>query len=730
MTNADSSPGFYARFVSGRKTKWAVLGLWLVLVMTLGSFAGKINDVQKNDISAWLPKSADSTKEIVQEQKFQPPIAPALVVFQHNGGITDADKQKIDALKAELVNPANKTAKADPARVRFDTVVAEGVVLTPAPNSPDAVMLYVPIDPGTGGWNKMGDVVKGIRDVVGTPADGLTMHVTGPAGGAADSMESFKKVDGALTFITLGVVFVILLLAYRSPFLWLMPLLSVFMGLGGAEGAVYLLAKHAGLTVNGWSAFVLPVLAIGAGIDYAMLLIARYREELRNYQDRHEAMAHAVHRAGPAILASSATVAVSMLCLLLAEMNSTKGLGPVSAVAIGFSLLAETFFLPAFLVILGRWVFWPIKPIHGSVEPTTAGVWSRVGRKIAKRPRMVWVVTSLILAALGLGMTSLKLHPLNGAESFTNKPDSVVGAEVQAKYFPAGYGQPIYITMKQDQREAVTAAIKALPGVDPASVAPPQGLPEFKDGVGLIQATSTAAADSAGGRDTALAVRTAAHNVPGADAHVGGMAAMMADSSSAATRDDKVLIPVILFVVLLILGLLLRAILAPILLIITVVLSFAASLGISALIFHGPLGFGGEDNSFPLIVFVFLVALGVDYNIFLMTRIREESLRGGTRRGALIGLSATGGVITWAGLVLASTFGVLGTLSITFAAELGFAVALGVLLDTLIVRSVLVTALTLDIGQKMWWPSKLASADEPGGGTLESVRTEDSAALV
>lgn len=734
LTSAETEPGGFARFVSGRKTKWVVLALWIVLMAGLGPLAGKINDVQKNDIGAWLPKSADSTKEVTQEGKFQPTIFPAVVVFQRNGGLTDADKKIIDDLKAKVTDPANAAMRdkkiptaADKKTVayKFSTVVASGVQEIPAPSSNEAEALNIPIDPGASGWNKLGDVAQAVTDQIGTPPSGLSVHITGPAGSAADSMKSFKKVDGALTFVTFGVVIIILLLAYRSPILWFMPILSVGFAYTGASGMVYLLAKHAGLTVNGWSAFVLPVLAVGAGVDYAMLILARYREELRRYGDRHEAMAHAIHRAGPAVFASSATVAVSMLCLLLAEMNSTKGLGPVSAVAVGFSLLAMTTLFPALLVILGRWVFWPVKPVLGSVEPTAAGFWARIGRRVAKRPRTVWVTTSLLLVAAAIGVSTLKLHPLNGAESFTDKPDSVVGAEVQAKYFSAGIGQPIYITMNRAERDAVAAKVSAVPGIQSGSVMAPQGLPDTKDGLGLLQATSTAPADSAGGRDTAMAVRTAAHSVAGADAHVGGVSAMAKDSATAATHDDKTLIPVILCVVFIILALLLRALLAPLLLMLTVVLSFGASLGISAMMFHGPFGFGGEDNAFPLIVFVFLVALGVDYNIFLMTRIKEESIRNGTRRGALIGLAATGGVITWAGLVLASTFGVLGTLTITFAAELGFAVALGVLLDTLIVRSVLVTALTLDLGKVMWWPSKLAGADEPGGGTLAAARSTD-----
>jgi RND superfamily putative drug exporter len=726
LTNAESEPGGFARFVSGRKSKWVVFGVWLLVIFSLAGFASKLNDAQKNDTSSWLPKSAESTKELKIEGDFHPNWYPAILLYVRPTGLTDADKAQIQH--------AADTVRQDPPAKNLDMIVHSAVqvqFVESGANAGKAAQIIVPVNPGTAGWNKFPDTVKAMKDALGPPSAGLQTFVTGPMGEAGDEADAFKKINGSLTAFTAIAVIVILLIAYRSPILWLLPLITVGGGaLTVAESVIYLLAKHAGLTVNGQAAFILIVLVFGAGTDYALLLIARYREELRRYGDRHEAMAHAVHRAGPALVASSATVAVSMLILLVAEMNSTKGMGPVLAIGVLIALAAMLTLMPALLVIFGRWVFWPVKPTLGSEEPTQHGLWARMGKRIAVRPRAVWVVTAVILAALAAGIGQLNAHQQTVAEQFVTKPDSVKGAEVQAQYFPTANGQPLAIIGDAGQMDAVTAKLKTVPGIDPAGVGTPKTI---KSGVVnnhfYLEAALTDAPDSKAARHTVDRVRDAMKTVPGANALVGGGPAITLDISRASSHDSKLIIPLILLAVFIILGLLLRAFLAPLLLILTVVLSFGASLGISALAFKG-FGWHGVDIGMPLYGFVFLVALGIDYNIFLMTRIREESVRRGTRRGALVGLSATGGVITWAGLVLAATFGVLATLPIVPFAEIGFAVALGVLLDTMIVRSVLVTALTLDIGKRMWWPSKLAAAPEPGGGTLEAARAADDSVLV
>jgi RND superfamily putative drug exporter len=477
---------------------------------------------------------------------------------------------------------------------------------------------------------------------------------------------------------------------------------------------------HAGLTVNAQSAGILTVLVFGAGTDYALLLVARYREELRRHADRHEAMAVALHRAGPAIIASAGTVVAGMLCLMVAETNSTAGLGPVLAIGVLVALAVMVTLLPALLVTVGRWVFWPARPVMGSAEPTARGFWAKVGNGISRRPRVTWVATAVVLAALAVGAVQLNATGLTNKESFRGTPQAVVGEEVLARHFPAGSGTPVVVASNADRATEVRAAFAGTNGIDPGSVTPPVS----RGGTSLMLGTLTNPPDSQAAYDTINRIRDNVHAVPGSNALVGGTTATNLDVQNAARYDRDLIIPIVLAVVLVILGLLLRAIVAPIVLVATVVLSFAAALGVSALVFRHIFGFAGADSSFPLFVFVFLVALGIDYNIFLMTRVREEAARHGTRRGALIGLAATGGVITSAGLVLAGTFAVLATLPLTAFTEIGFAVAFGVLLDTLVVRSVLVSGLTMDIGRHMWWPSALTRkrdpAAKPVGAELET----------
>ena len=551
---------------------------------------------------------------------------------------------------------------------------------------------------------------------IGSSGDpGLRVYVTGPAASAADSVKIFKGIDSTLLYATLAVVIVLLLLTYRSPILWLLPIMSAGVSLIVAEAVIYELVVHEGLVVNGQTAGILVVLVLGASTDYALLLVARYREELRRHEDRHEAMAVAMRRAGPAIFASGLTVIAAMLCLLAAASADISGLGPVAAIGVGVGLLAMITLLPALLVITGRWVFWPLRPRYGSEDPTGRGPWARIGGRIARRPRPVWIVTAVLLAVATLGLIGFRFGALTQAQSYRGTPSAVAGERVLAQHFPAGAGEPVYVIGKAQQAAPLRAALARTRGI--AAVSPPQ----VKDGLVLLQGTLAVPPDSQAAYTVVSRVRAAVHAIPGADAKVGGATAINADVQHYAIRDRNVIIPLILLVVLIILGLLLRAVVAPLILIGTVILSFGAALGLSALAFRHIFGFAGADNSMPLFAFVFLVALGIDYNIFLMTRVREESLKSGTRRGMLAGLAATGGVITAAGLVLAGTFATLATLPLVILTEIGFTVALGVLLDTLVVRSVLVTALTLDIGRHMWWPSRLAArrdddaADEPSG---------------
>ncbi|WP_308190713.1 MMPL family transporter [Streptomyces sp. HPF1205] len=688
-----------AHVVCGRRSKWVVLALWVIVLVVVSPLAQKLTDAQKNDAASWLPSNAESTKVLDLQKQFVPETAPAVVVYTRPGGLTPADTAKIGqdvtAVKAMTAHGILGARTVGPILNR--------------PQSPQAAQFIVPIKVDKSGWTSLSDAVDQLKATASKGDSGLQVYVTGPGGFAADSNDAFKGIDGTLLYSALAVVVVILLITYRSLSLLLLPVVSVVGALFSAEAVVYLLARHAGLVVNAQSAGILTVLVFGAGTDYALLLVARYREELRRHEDRHEAMALALHRAGPAIIASAATVALSMLCLLAAEMNSTSGLGPVAAVGVAVGLVAMLTLFPALLVIFGRWVFWPAIPHVGTPEPTRTGLWARIGGRISNRPRTVWVTTVAVLGALGFGLFSLSASGLAQSDSFTNTPDSVVGQRVQVRYFPAGGGQPLVVIANAGAAAQVKSRLSTLSGVVPASIGTPPGVSPVMNGKVYYEATLTSRPDSAAAKATVDRARTSLHRIPGADAKVGGGTAVIKDTAAASTHDDKLLIPLILLVVLLILAVLLRAVVAPLVLIGTVVLSFAAALGVSALVFEHLFNFKGEDTAFPLFVFVFLVALGIDYNIFLMTRIREESATHGTRDGVRIGLAATGGVITSAGLVLAGTFAVLGTLPVVGFAEIGFAVAFGVLLDTFVVRSVLVSAITLDLGDRVWLPSKLGT---------------------
>jgi putative drug exporter of the RND superfamily len=684
---------------SGRRTKWAVLVFWLIIVGVTGPLAGKLNGAEKNDASAWLPPKAESTQVLNVQSHFQSPnIFTAVVVYDRPSGLTGADRAK---------------AVADAHRfLQLPNVVRSGFAGPIFARDGQAIETIVPVNTGSKGWNGASTAATTLRGIASAHANGLASHIAGPLGNAADSANSFKGIDGTLLYATLAVVIILLLITYRSPTLWLLPVISAGAALATAQGIIYLLAKH-GLTVNAQSAGILLVLVFGAGTDYALLLTARYREELRRHEDRHEAMAVALRRAGPPVIASAGTVIVSLLMLSVAEMASTQSLGPVLVIGVLVALAAMMTLLPALLVIFGRWMFWPVKPTFGSEEPTTRGIWARVGRTIAVRPRVIWVTTAVVLGAMALGLLGLKAGGLTTAQGFRHRPPSVVGQTVIDQHFPAGSGQPVVVIGNEPQGTQLLAAFKSTPGITNVIG------PVARDGHAYLQGTLTSAPDSQAAYNTIDRVRGAEHAVPGANAIVGGNTAINLDVKRASAHDRVVIIPLILVVVFIILGLLLRALVAPVMLIATVVLSFASALGVSALMFDHVFNFGGADTSFPLFVFVFLVALGIDYNIFLMTRVREEAAKHGPRRGALIGLAATGGVITSAGAVLAGTFAALATLPVTFLTELGFAVAFGVLLDTIIVRSVLVTALNLDLGRWVWWPSKLSRLPDPEPGRLE-----------
>jgi RND superfamily putative drug exporter len=698
-------PRHIAGSLTGRVTQWVVLGAWILLLVVAAPLAGKLTDVQDNQASSWLPASAESTKALERLAAFQDQNdIPTLVVYQRDSGLRPADLTQI----ASQVGRIEKLDGAVPARGPQGTPLPPQALVQVSSDG-QVAQAVVTFNFGVNGWNKLPDVADQIRSIATLP--GVTTHLAGPGGQAADSAEAFSGLDGRLLLFTVIVVVLILLVTYRSPVLWLLPVISAGVALTTAQAVIYLLAKHADLTVNGQSQGILTVLVFGAGTDYALLLVARYREELRRHEDRHEAMAVALHRAAPAIIASASTVVLAMVCLLVAEMNSTAGLGPVAAIGIAVGLLVMLTLLPALLVITGRWIFWPDRPRFGSTEPTSGGFWSRVGTRIAARPRRVWAGTALVLAAMSLGMFSLNAHGLSTADSYTKDFDSIQGQRVLAAHDLTDTSTPLMVLADAGAATRVRQELTGLPGLGrPLD-------PVVKGGTALVSVPLTDDPTSQAAFDTVDRVRARLHALEGSDALVGGASATTADIETASAHDNLVIIPLVLLVVLLVLMALLRSLLSPLLLIATVVLSFGASLGASALLFRHVFGFAGADASLPLFVFVFLVALGIDYNIFLMTRVREETPVHGTRRASRIALGATGGVITSAGMVLAATFLVLATMPLVAFAEIGIAVALGVLLDTLIVRSVLVTALNLDLGSRIWWPSRLdrdpAHRDEP-----------------
>ncbi len=681
-----------AAWPGSRGKKWVVLVLWLLFAVAVaGPLSGKLTGAEKNQASAFLPGNAESTQVIALQQRFHTgDTAAAVIVYERASGITAADRAKAAADTRALAGVDGVTGRiAGPLPSRDGQALQTVVQISMA---------------GPAAWTRLTTRMDAIRQIARSGDAGFSVYIAGPASYYYDSAKAFGGVDHTLLFATIVVVILILFLAYRSPLLWLLPLISAGVALISAEAVIYLLAKGGEIVVNAQSAGILTILVFGVGTDYALLLVARYREELRRSADRHRAMAAAMRRAGPAVIAGAATVVVSLLFLQFADMNSTRGLGPVAAIGVATSLLVMITLLPALLVIAGRWVFWPARPAFGTPDPASTGRWARLGRGIARRPRLVWSVTAVVLAGCALGLTQLHATGLTQKDSFTGTPQSAVAQQVLQRHFPAGQdGQPVIVIGNAGAAGQLQKTLADSSGI--AAVSPPA----VHGNLVSLAATLRAQPDSPAAIATMQDLRTAVHAIPAADAKVGGQTAMTIDLNAAQDHDNKLIIPLVLVAMLVIIGLVLRAVIAALLLLATVVLSFAAALGLSALLFHA-LGFHGADPSLPLDAFVFLVALGIDYNIFLMTRARAETRRSGIRQGMLTALAATGGVITSAGLVLAATFSVFATVPMVFFAELGITIALGIVLDTFVVRSIVVSALTFHIGRRIWWPGSLATA--------------------
>ncbi len=668
-----------------------LLGLFVVLPVA-GGLSGKLSSVTENDQAAFLPDSAESTRSLALEAQFAgAQDIPALVVWERSGGLTPQDLDDVEAAVERLSALDGVAGPASP----------------PIPSEDgQAVQVVVPLP----GDNSAFETLPGIAEDVSEAAqvDGLPSYVTGPGGQFADFAAAFEGIDGRLLFTTVGVILVILLLIYRSP-VFLPVLVSAGLALVLAQAVVYLVADADLLTVDGQSQGILSVLVLGAGTDYALLLISRFKEELHREDSWTVAMRAALRGAVPPIVASGATVVLGLLCLLLSDLNSNKSLGPVGAIGIACAVLAMTLFLPALLMVLGRYWFWPFVPRHDDDVSHDRGLWGRVAALVGRRAPAVALVTALALGGLALFTTQLEADGLTTAEQFTTEVDSVRGQEVLARHFPAGTGVPVSVIGPAADADELLGVVEGVDGVAsaqttssgaPGSAAPPTVV----DGQVQVNAVLADPSDSPAAEQTVLRLRSAVDEVD-RDVLVGGGTAVVYDIKTESARDNRVIIPAILVVIFLVLAVLLRAVVAPLLLVATVVLSFFATLGVCALVFDHVFGFAGADPSFPLFAFVFLVALGIDYNIFLMTRVREEAQRGSTQRATLRGLAVTGGVITSAGIVLAATFSALGVLPLVPFAELGFAVAFGVLLDTLVVRSLLVPAVVHQLGDRVWWPS-------------------------
>jgi RND superfamily putative drug exporter len=556
--------------------------------------------------------------------------------------------------------------------------------------------------------------VTALRELMkdGIPS-GLQAKLTGPEGFQADIAGVFAGANFTLLAVTASVVILLLLFTYRSPTLWLVPLLVI----GSADRMAQILAgtvaNWLGITLDGSVTGILSVLVFGAGTDYALLLISRYREELLNYADRREAMAVAWRESFEAIVASSGTVILALLTLSFADLAGTRALGLACAVGIVVALISALFVLPAALVSFGRWIFWPGTPKVGGVNKTDNGVWAKLGRGVNKRPRSVAIVGVLVLGALALGGLNIKIG-LSATDQFMKKPEAVAGVELLSKSFPAGTTNPTVVVANKDKLDEVAKAIEGIDGVASVKIAQkttitPTG-PVFEtltDGtIGKIDVVLDGASRSDEAYQAITDIRSEVKAIDGADAMVGGQDAQALDVKNAYARDAGLIIPMILALVFIVLVLLLRSLVAPILLLLTVVASFFASLGAGWLVFENIFGFPALDLSVYLYSFLFLVALGVDYNIFLVTRAQEESGKLGLKQGMIKALSSTGGVITSAGILLAAVFAVLGVLPLIALTQIGVIVCIGVLLDTLLVRTVIVPALAFIAGERFWWPRK------------------------
>lgn len=712
----------------GRVLIGVVLTLaWLAVAGVGGPYFGKISEVSSNDRTTFLPASAESTRVNDRLPEFQGDDAiPAIVIAARPGGLTDDDL-------AQLTEFASSASEDVPAVL--------GSASPPVQSEDgEAAQIFIPLDASA----DTADAVTELDDALqGAVPNGVEAHVTGPAGFSADLVAAFGGIDGLLLAVALAAVLLILIIVYRSPLLPILVLLTAVSALCAAIFVNWHLADAGVVKINGQVQGILFILVIGAATDYSLLYVSRFKECLRDHQGAWQATLAALKGAWEPIVASGSTVIAGLLCLLLSDLSSNKALGPVAAIGIGFSVLAALTFLPAMLLLTGRAALWPKAPAFGSAHPVLSGdeargIWPKIAGLIQRAPRRLWVGLTIVLLLGCVGLTGLRADGVPQSEFVLGASEAREGQTLVSRHFPGGSGSPAQVIVPSDRLSDIADDALAHPGVDSAAVAatdsptgdipydiwqavqenpraaertPYAGVdPTESNGDLLLQLTLSDAPDSVVAEETIVDLRNDLTALD-PDVLIGGATATDLDTNTTSIHDRNLIIPVVLAVITLILMVLLRSVLAPVLLLMTTVISFGTALGVSSWAFNHLFDFPGADPSVPLYGFVFLVALGIDYNIFLMTRVREEALEHGTRTGVLRGLSATGGVITSAGIVLAATFAALAVIPILFLVQLAMIVAFGVLLDALLVRSLLVPALTYDVGNRIWWPGRLSRSN-------------------
>ncbi|HEX6246470.1 MAG TPA: MMPL family transporter [Nocardioidaceae bacterium] len=676
-----------ATLTTGKRSAWVVLLLSFLmagLVIGLGSQVESSGEAPNS-----LPDEAESAQVSRALEDFPgADTLPAVAVFARDG--EQLSEQDLAAVQG--------------AADRFAEVVdAPTSPPIPAPDG-EAAIVNIPVSADVSGFN-LTEVVDDLRSAATEDLpEGLTAEITGGAGFAADTASAFEGADVRLLLVTAAVVALLLLLTYRSPTLWLVPLVVVALADRVAASLVELAADAVGFTLDGSTSGITSVLVFGAGTNYALLLVSRYREELRVTEDHRRALADALRGAASAILASNLTVVLALLTLLFGVLPNNRSLGVSAAIGLVVALAFALFTLPAALSIFGRGLFWPFVPRVGDQDKTRNGGWFKIARAVTGRPLPVVAGSFVVLALLAGGLSGASLG-LSQTEQFRVQAESVDGLDTLSEHFPPGASAPVTVIVGTAEEDEALDVVRRTDGVVDATVT-------AQSDTGLSQITATL--DSAPSTEESItaveALRTNLDEVD-EDALVGGTVAEDLDSRNGTVRDMQVIIPMILGVVLLVLFFVLRAVATPLILIGINIASSLAALGAGAWVSENVFGFPALDVGTPLFSFLFLVALGIDYTIFLVLRAKEETPAHGTREGMVQAVGLTGSVITSAGLVLAAVFAVLGVLPLITLTQIGVIVGLGILIDTFFVRTIVVPAVFALIGPKVWWPSPLSRED-------------------